>query len=214
MKNKKNIIIFDFDGVLADSFKTFYPLLRDSMNRAGLSLSQNQYRDFFIGNVHQSIKDFTKTQKRYLTVMNFRSSNYDEYYNNKLHKAKLFPKALKFLKNLSKDYILTIASSGQEDNIKNLLERNNLKNLFNLILANSATSKAGMIKKIINKFKTTPQKTIMITDTVGDLRVAKKIGLKTIAVTWGFHSAKKLELANPNHLATSFKMLYKIIKAF
>ena len=46
---KRGLIIFDFDGVLADSFETFYPLMRDMMKHVGFSLSPDQYRNFFIG---------------------------------------------------------------------------------------------------------------------------------------------------------------------
>lgn len=214
MKNKTKLVIFDFDGVLADTFHTFYPLLRDSMKYIDLLLTPNQYRDFFIGNVHLGLKGFIGNDEKYKIAMEFRNSNYDKYYNDKRHKAKLFPGAIKFLKEISKNYVLTIASSGREDNIKNLLEENGIKNLFSLILANSATSKESMIKEILDKFEAKPEETIMITDTVGDLKVAKKMDLKTAAVTWGFHSARILKSEKPDYLASSFEMLYKDIKAF
>ena len=98
--------------------------------------------------------------------MEFRNSNYDKYYSDKHHKAKLFPGVVRFLKEISKNYILTVASSGREDNIKNLLEENGVKNLFGLIMANTATSKKGMIKRAVNKFQIVPEEAIFITDTV------------------------------------------------
>ncbi len=213
MENKIKLIIFDFDGVLADSFDTFYPLMRDVMKHVGLSLSPDQYRDFFIGNVHQSIKELINNDQKYSVAMEFRNSNYDKYYYDKRHRAKLFPGAIKFLKEIGKNYILTIASSGREDNIKNLLEENGVKDLFSIILANSSTTKESMIKEILNKHKSNPKNTVMITDTVGDLKVAKKLGLKTIAVTWGFHSEKILKSEKPDYIANNFKTLYKNIQS-
>ena len=210
----KNLIIFDFDGVLADSFDTFYPLVRDAMKSVGLSLTPDQYRDFFIGNVHQSFKDFIKDADKYSKFSKFRNSNYTKYYTDKKTKAKLFPEAISFLKEISKNYILTVASSGRENNIKNLLGENGVKNLFSLILADSATSKECVIKEILDKFGKKPETSVMITDTVGDIVTAKGSGLKTIAVTWGFHSAKLLQSAKPDFLANNFTMLYKQLKAF
>src|SRR3990167_8726887 len=107
MKNK-NLIIFDFDGVLADSFETFYPLIRDGMEHIGLRLTRIQYRDFFLKNVHQGFKDFIKDEDKYSIFSEFRTKNYDKYYN-----AKLFPGTAKFLGEISKGSILTIASSGR-----------------------------------------------------------------------------------------------------
>lgn len=205
--SKGRLLIFDFDGVLADSFDTFYPLMRDVMKHVGLSLTPDQYRNFFVDNVHQSIKNFINDENKYALAMEFRNSNYDRHCNEESHKAKLFPGAVEFLKEIGKNYILTIASSGREDNIKNLLEKNCVKNLFGLILANTATSKAGMIKETLNKFQAIPKETIMLTDTVGDIDIAKKCGLKTIAVTWGFHSAKILKSSKPNFIVNNFNEL-------
>ena len=201
---KKSLIIFDFDGVLADSFDTFYPLTRDNMKHIGLSLTLDQYRNLFMGNAHQGFKEFIRDDKKYHMFMEFRNSNYDKYYYDEHFKVRLFPEASNFLKKLSKDYILTLASSGQKDNIVSLLKQNNIKNLFSLIIANSSNSKVGMIKDILDKFTNVPEETFFITDTVGDIKVAKKSGLKTIAVTWGFHSKKMLKSANPDFMAKSF----------
>lgn len=214
MGKEIKLIIFDFDGVLADSFSAFYLLIRDAAKHIGLSITPDQYRNFFMGNVHQSFKDFIKDPDKYSKFFEFRNSNYNKYYNDKKNKAKLFPEAPDFLQRISKNYILTIASSGRENNITDLLERAGLKNLFSLIIANSANSKTCVVKEILNKFKVTPKEIVMITDTVGDLKIAKKSGLKTIAVTWGFHSARLLKSAKPDYLANNFKMLYKEIKAF
>lgn len=203
------LIIFDFDGVLADSFDTFYSLIRDAMGHIGLKLTKVQYRNFYIGNIHQGFRDFIKDRDRYLIFSEFRTANYDKYYN-----AELFPGVIKFLNKIKRGHVLTIASSGRVSNIIRLLKESGINNLFDLILADSTYSKEEMINKILAKFNHKPEKVIMITDTVGDIRVAKKVGLTTIAVSWGFHSAKILRLEKPDYLANSFKTLYKNIKAF
>lgn len=208
----KHLIIFDFDGVLADTFDTFYMLIRDGLKSVDISLTPNQYRNLFIGNVHQGFKDFIRNNKKYELFTKFRTSNYDKYYYSKYRKVKLFPEAKTFLKKISKNYILTIASSGRKNNIKNLLEEKGLDNFFGLILANSSHSKEGMIKEILNKYQARPRQTFFITDTVGDIKVAKKVGLKTISVTWGFHNKKSIMTAKPDHIASDFKRLESILK--
>ena len=200
-------LIFDFDGVLADSFETFYPLLRDSMAHIGFKLNPNQYRDFFIGNVHQSLKDFVNDEKRYLDMMEFRKNNYDKYYYDPDNKAELFSGATEFLKKIDKKYTLAVASSGRQSNIENLLEESGLKGLFSFVLANASYTKEGMIEEILDKSNSKAAETVMISDTMGDILVAKKVGLKTIAVTWGFHSAEVLKKTEPDFIANNFKEL-------
>lgn len=207
----KNLIIFDFDGVLADSFDTFYPLIRDGMKQIGLPFTEQHYRNFFVGNVHQGFKDFIKDERKYLIFKEFRSANYDGYYYDKKHGAKLFPGASNFIKKLSKKYTLAIASSGKKDNIENLLKENGIVDLFGSILADFSHSKEKMIVELLNKFRTKPEETVFITDTVGDIKVAKKCGLRTVAVTWGFHPRQLLLTAHPGYVATDFSHLTKIL---
>lgn len=209
MENKIKLIIFDFDGVLADSFDCFLPLIRASMKHIGFSLTRNQYRDFFMGDVHQGFMDFINNKRKYSTFSKFRKENFNKYY-----KPCLFTGAVEILKELKKNYILTIASSGKRTNIVNLLKKNKISNLFDIILATTEYTKENMIREILRKSKMNPEQAVMITDTAGDLKVAKKSELKTVAVTWGFHSAKILKSEKPDYLANSFKMLYKNIKAF
>ncbi len=207
----KKVIIFDFDGVLADSFDTFYPLVEDAMEQIGLSITPKKYRDLFIDNVHKGFKNLIKNKKKLGKFLEFRRTHYDKYYYDKKLKAKLFPKASEFIKVISRKYILSIASSGKQDNIRDLLKEEKIEKLFGLILADSNHSKEIMIREISNKFRCKPEQTFFITDTVGDIKVAKKCGLKTIAVTWGFHNKKYLRAAKPDYIASSFQQLTQIL---
>ncbi len=204
------LIIFDFDGVLADSFESFFMLIKNAMKSAGISLTQNQYRNFFIGNIHQGFRNFIKDEDKYEIFSKFRKENYNKYYK----KVRLFPDVPEILKNLSKDYILAIASSGSRENILKLLKTNGTGKPFGTVLATTENTKENMIKEILRKDKITPRQAVMITDTAGDIKIAKKLKLKTIAVTWGFHSKKLLESSKPDHIVSNLKILYNKLKAF
>src|SRR3989338_4967011 len=182
----KNVIIFDFDGVLADSFDYLYSLNRDGMGHIGLSFTKEQYRELFVGNVHQGFKDFINNDQKYLAFSEFRKANYDKYYYGEGKGVKLFSEAPTFIKKIGKKYILTIASSGKQENIKDLL----------------------------NKYQATPGQAFFVTDTVGDIKEAKKHGLKAIAVTWGFHSKRRILEDHPDHVATDFNSLAEAIDKF
>ena len=206
--NRKKVIIFDFDGVLADTFNTFYSLIKDCAKEIGLKLSPNQYRGFFIGNVHTEYKKFIKDREKLGTFLKIRKANYDKYYFGKKTEAKLFSGTGSLIEKTSKKNILAIASSGYTKNIKKLLGKS--KTSFSLILAGS-DPKEIMIKEILNKFKKRADETTMITDALGDIKAAKRLGLKTIAVTWGFHDSKVLKKGKPDKLVKSFKELEKLL---
>ncbi|HDM31841.1 MAG TPA: HAD family hydrolase, partial [bacterium] len=64
---------------------------------------------------------------------------------------------------------------------------------------------------LISHFKTTPERTICIGDTTFDIKVAKKVGCKIIAIP-GWHSAKILKKEKPDYLINSLKELTTLLK--
>lgn len=205
------VVVFDFDGVLADSFSALFSLIRDGMAHVGLSLTPDQYRAFFIGNLHQGYKNFINHDEKYLSFLEFRKNNYDKYYYDKRNGVKLFFGASEFIKKIKNKYILAVASSGCLDNVENLLKENNVRNPFSLVFADKSYTKEGMIQEVLDRLDVGPEEAIMISDTVGDILVAKEIGLKTIAATWGFHSLEMLEKTNPDFVVNDFtELLFKL----
>jgi len=210
-QNIINLIIFDFDGVLADTFDTFYPLIQDGMKEIGMGISPQQYRDLFKDNVHKGFENLIGDEKKLSRFLEFRSVHYDRYYYANENGAKLFPDAKKFIREINKKFTLAIASSGKQDNIKSLLADNGIENAFRLICADSSHSKVGMLQHILNKVDTEPVCTFLITDTTGDVLAGKSVGLKTIGVTWGFQDRQTLAKANADFLVSNFDELSELL---
>ena len=63
-KNKK-LIIFDFDGVIADSFSAIYSVVRDAFKSVGIPLSEQEYRDFFLINPKLAEQKLTHDEKKF-----------------------------------------------------------------------------------------------------------------------------------------------------
>lgn len=194
-------IIFDFDGVINDSFSYFYPLIKDGMKCIGKDMTEDQYRGFFNNNVHKSFREFIGNEEKISQFLEFRKNKYFDYY-----KPKLFPGIASLLKKIKK-YNLTIASSGNQEGILKLLKDNGLDDLFDFILSTSEPTKEHIIKEILEKTNALPEETFMISDTTGDILIAKELDLKTIAVTWGFHSLETLKKSNPDHIANNIDEL-------
>ncbi len=206
-KRPKKLIIFDFDGVLADSFSALYDLNREAMARIGIPFTEQDYRDLFMGNVHSGFRYFIKDDSRYFDFLEFKKENFENYYS----KATLYPGAEKFIKFLHSKFILAISSSSNEKYIKNLLRKKGLLEKFNWIFGNGKTSKRDSIGRIIKLSGLGAEFGFMISDTVGDILVAKDMGLKTIGVVWGFHSKEILKKSSPDFLAESFDSLAALL---
>ncbi|MDO8495044.1 MAG: HAD family hydrolase [bacterium] len=204
-KSSLSLIIFDFDGVLVDSFDLFFKLNKEALARVGLKLTKIIYRDFFNGNVHASFRSFTKDDQQYKNFQKYRQAGLDEAYAN----PRLFPFAISLVKKLSKHYPLAIASSTPRELIMQVLKKHRLEKYFFFVSGSQGHSKEEALRAIIKKAGAQPQQTVMITDTVGDILVAQKVDLKTIAVTWGFHSKNTLSKSKPNKIIQNFKSLEK-----
>ena len=202
MKNIK-LIIFDFDGVIADSFGSFYPMIRDAMASIGLKLSKNDYRNLFIGNIHHGFKDFIKDERKFIKFSKYRTRHYSDYY-----RPKIFAGSKDFLNKVREQgYKTAICSSGDKETVLKTLATNNIGGFFDLIFATNESTKEKMIKDSLEKFKSKPEESVMITDTVGDIKIAKQLNLRVVAVTWGFNSKELLRSANPDFIAKSFSDL-------
>jgi phosphoglycolate phosphatase len=54
------------------------------------------------------------------------------------------------------------------------------------------------------------EKTFYVGDTVGDIKEARLAGVKTVAVTWGWHNKERLEMASPDYVIETPDDLLKI----
>ena len=202
--NKRGLLIFDFDGVLADSFDTFYSLNKGSMKAVGVKLTKSAFKNLFNGNIHAGLKSLIKDKNSYKKFLSIRDERYSTYYPGEVN---LFKGAVGLIKKLKTKYCLCIASSSLESAINFLLKKGGVNSCFVLVKGGQHYSKKDILNEILIKTKLKPQNAIMITDTIGDIKVSKKVGLKTIAVTWGFHSAKMLKLSEPNFIVNNFNEL-------
>lgn len=200
MNIKIKTIIFDFDGVLADSFEQLYALNKMAMAEVGLNLTKNQYRNFFMNNVHLGFREFIKDETVYEKFSEIRHRNFGKYYSA----VKLFHDAAQFINKIKEKFILTIVSSGEKGWITKLLKNNDIQESFSYISASVEHSKEQKTNLILGQLAIRPQNAVMISDTFGDLAAAKKIGLQTVGVEWGFHSSKQLRLIKPSFVAKNW----------
>lgn len=175
MKKKDRFIIFDFDGVIVDSFKVAFTVT--AMNQPGLS--EDEYRSFYEGNINSSRKKL--------------DDKFWENYIPRAKEAKLFPEMKKVVQDLSRSYQMSIVSSSRSDLILDILNRESMANHFTDILGNDVNpSKVEKIKMLFEKYGAAPEGYVFITDTLGDIREGAHAGVGSIAVTWGFHSPEVL----------------------
>ena len=195
-------IIFDFDGVIHDTYELVYKI---NYEISGGTLTEEAYRDFFNGNIFERVVEDEEKEK----------ADFEKFFNlqNEAFKyLKIDENIRKNLEKLSKDYSLFIISSNQEEALNTYFQNNDFLNVFKEILgAESHQSKVEKFKYVFEKCNLTADDCVFVTDTLGDILEGNKVGVRTIAVDFGFHKRDRLEKGNPFRIVSSFDEVVKEI---
>lgn len=177
------LIIFDFDGVIADSLHYIRLVLNSLADKYGFRKidSDEHYADLINGNVLEVVKKL-RIKKLQLPMVFL---DYKRLMKKEIEKVRIYRGMEQVLKRLSEEHELAIVSSNHKDVIEKVLEHNNLSGIFDQILGlEFSFHKSEKLRHLTKK----KSDCVFITDTVGDVRDAKEVKIKTIGVAWGYHS--------------------------
>ena len=97
-------------------------------------------------------------------------------------------------------YFLAIVSSDFPETLLPEIKEYGLENVFNEVITD-ANDKLEPVQKIIEENNLDLKDTFFVGDSNHEIDVAKKVGIKSVGVTWGFTSEKKLSAHDPDYIA-------------
>jgi len=191
-------LIFDFDGVVADSFDMNWALTQEHDDTATV----DDFRAHHDGNVFEEPK------------IKFKPERLHEYYSE--YEKRLVPshiaQSVGPLKRLAERYQLCIVSSNGEQAINAVLAQSGVAGLFTRVMGvETHASKVEKFKMLMTEYGVTPENALFVSDTLGDVKEAHKVGLRTIAVTFGYHDRERLSPGNPFAIVDSWEEIEQIV---
>lgn len=196
------IILFDFDGVIVDTFSFCHRI-----SNMKSPVTEEEYRARFEGNINDAIK---QREPRPTTT----PFNFFEKYTPELLLCQPNPELTQVIQTLAREYTLIIISSTISQSIAEFLDLHHLRGYFKEILGNDVEkSKIKKIQDILQRHNIPPSETVFVTDTLGDIREAEACDVRSIAVSWGFHSIETLEKGNPYKIITRPDQLLEAIRS-
>lgn len=205
----KNFILFDFDGVIADTFAPAFEVQKLIYS----GITEDDYRTFFEGNINEGGN--TPTHSKLAANFHPEVDFFTEYLPRLKKEGKVFSGMIEVIKKLSESYSLIIVSSTITTPIQEFLEENNLTPYFTEIMGNDIhASKVEKIKMIFDKYNTTKEHCVFVTDTLGDMVEAEKTGMGAIGVSWGFHDQGRLLRGNPFRIVNAPDELIDAVSDF
>lgn len=202
-------VIFDFDGVLADSFQGLYRLNAFAFHKVGVPFHEIDYRRLFIGNIHRRLKRLIQDERKRQACLDIKKTYFGKYYK----RVRLFPFSKVLVRLLAKRFDLAVVSSTEARYITEILHSGRLEPYFKAILGSNAESKAGELRRAMSRMRRSSEETVFVTDTVGDVRVGMRLGLQTLAVSWGFHGEEHLRKVRPTSVFNNHRDLLKYLKS-
>jgi phosphoglycolate phosphatase len=115
------------------------------------------------------------------------------------------------IKELQNKHCLIVVSSNDYASIKEALELFHYDGYFRDILGSDFMfSKKEKILYAAKKYQVELQDIYYIGDTTGDIKEGKQAGIKTVGVTWGWHSKEKMAASKPDYLFDNPQELLKL----
>ncbi len=205
MKN----IIFDWSGVVRDTVTNQMWIVNHIFKRYGIGeISTEEFRENW-------------KQPPALFYQRYLPEGYNEAERSKLFqelqldkdcpKATSFPEVVKLIhKCKEKGYFLAVVSSDFPETLLPEVKAYELENVFKEIITD-ANDKLLPTQKIIKDYNLNLEDTYFVGDSNHEIDVAKEIGIKSVAVTWGFTSENILKARNPDYVARNVQELENVL---
>jgi phosphoglycolate phosphatase len=193
---KYRLLIFDFDGTLADSFPWFVATINTVADRYGFRRLDEGELDLLRG---QSAREMVRrlgipTWKLPLIARHIRKLK-----SRDRHAIGIFPGVGTLLRQLSgHGVVLAIVSSNAEENVRQILGPELTPLIHHYACGASLFGKAASFRKVLRRCDVAPAETLCVGDELRDLEAAREAGIPFAAVTWGYTTADALRAHTPD----------------
>ena len=201
------VIIFDFDGIIADAEPLHLEAFREVLRQDGIDISEKQYYDrylalddrtFFIEILKDSDRDFDNPMvEKYIEK---KSTIFNKYLKEVI---KLFPGVKEFVCRMNERYLLAIGSGALKHEIEFILHNAGIREKFLVIVSAEDVQKCKpdpeVFLKVLQKINeilkpesdtVSPSECLVIEDSFSGIKAAKTAMMKSLAVTNSYTSER------------------------
>jgi phosphoglycolate phosphatase len=193
------VIIFDFDGTIADSFDAVWQI----SNRLAAEFGYPVTRPDDISQLKNlSSKEIIKQSKLSPLKIPFLVRRLRKELSREIPHLQMFPSMEPVLRSLKQQgHCLGIVTSNSRENVLAFLSAQNLADLFDFVESGLALfGKHKVLLRVVKRQGLDLADMIYVGDETRDIEAARKIGIPIISVTWGFNSSEALAAENPDFL--------------
>lgn len=207
----QKVIIFDFDGTIADTVDALVTIANRLAGEFGY-IPINSQELALLRNL--PAREIIKYSGVSLFKIPFLVKKVKGELKHKIHELHLINGIKTALVELhDQGYHLGIITSNSQDNVHEFLKCHKLDHLFDFIYSGvTIFGKTTIINNVLRQKQFKPEAVIYVGDETRDVESAKKANIKVIAVSWGFNSSEALGKQNPDFLIHDPSELVSVIK--
>lgn len=215
-KINETILLFDFDGTIADSSEGVFGCVLHALKKMGRPLPDGPTLRKFIG---PPLRESFQTQcglspeEAEEAVALYR----EEYSVNGLYKCRMYEGIESLLRRLKEDgFVLAVATSKPEVYARKILEGLHISDCFVIIagaeFAGDRTDKPAVIQYALESLQASPTDALMIGDRFHDVEGAHAFGMRCVGVLWGFGSREEFASCGADFVCAETEELYDLLK--
>jgi phosphoglycolate phosphatase len=201
MKNRFDLIVFDWDGTLINTIDWIVHCLQQAGEEFGFMKPEPQAAKDVIGlcidNAVAALYPNADSDIQKKIV----SSYSQAYFSKHLSQDDFFPGVYDMLVNLKESgYQLAVATGKTREGLIKAMAATHTENLFDITrCADETASKPNpkMLHEIMRHTQATPDRTLMVGDSIHDLQMAQNANVPSIGVACGANSEQSLSQYHP-----------------
>lgn len=199
------LIVFDWDGTLVDSIERIVTSLQHASKQAtDIHIEKTQARDVIGLSLNEAISKLhpeLDAQLHATKLKNIADTYRQHYLYENTVPAPLFAGAIELLGELRENgFTLAISTGKSRAGLEQSIDQHQVADYFATTrCAGESKSKPHpeMLHEILDELKFTATQTLMVGDSVHDLKMANNANVQCIGVTYGVHDETTLEKFNP-----------------
>ena len=217
MERDIKLVIFDFDGTLADTKENIILTFQMTMKELGVEIKSRQECAATIG---LTLEDAFKVlypgmaAEKYILLRDTYRRIFKE--NRKILVPGLFPEVMETLEELRRrGYLMSIASSRQSPSLHSFLEDMNIAHLFEYAIGGDNVEHPkpapDAVLQILRHYNLSAEEAFVVGDMPFDINMATNAGVKSCGVTWGNADAAQLKESGANYVIDKMSQLLEIL---
>lgn len=205
------VAVFDWNGTLIADFSAIHASCNAMLGVYGhRALLASEYRDVYTIPFGRTLEKLGITEALIKEKGAEATSLFHDSYEPRAVKARTRMGARAMLVALKqKGVTCVVLSNHTAESISLNLKRLKLADYFDAVLANETigmainTGKQHRLEDYLAKKQIHPSQVLIVGDTIEEIHIGRNLGLKTAAITGGYHSVKRLRGESPDLIINS-----------